>query len=472
MTPIDNPKSLASHKALLSRFAKAKEGNVALMVSAGTLSLIVAGGAGLDISTLVSAKAQLQSAADAAALAGITRSSQAYSDALHMGSSGQITAGEDQASAAFTANARNIHIVSNISPTISVQKSGLQLIANVSATATYTPSFASLFGISSLPLRVNALAKTSMPKYIDFYLSVDVSESMGLASTAAEQARLAGLTGGCAFSCHFNGEPSFGYTRNGGNPGNSPVTFCPTPSTSACIQIRVDAVGYAVTNMLSLANTNQAFNGQYRVGIYPFVRYTDVNYAPLTANLASLNTAATNLVNKLDNGVTAALGSGGTHFENALPTVSSLINTVGDGSSSSSPVPFIFFITDGSQDNQWQWNGGWGGSPPSGPTQCFAGHCGPFANSATTIDQSLCNAVKNRGIKLSILYIPYIPVTNPTSFANSEQYFSNANIPNISPSLQNCASPGFFHTANAPTDIDTALQTMFQQAVESVHLTQ
>ena len=346
----------------------------------------------------------------------------------------------------------------------------LEVIANVNATATYTPAFASLLGMSSMPLHVTATAKTSMPKYIDFYLSVDVSGSMGLATTAGEQARLVSLTS-CTFSCHFGGQTSYDITRNGGHPGNTPVTFCPTPGTSSCIQIRLDAVGYAVTHMLTEANTSQAFNGQYRVGIYPFIRYTDVNYAPLTANLNSLTSAATGLANELDNGTTAALGSGGTHFENALPTVSDLIHSVGDGSSSGSTVPFIFFITDGSQDNQWHWNNAWGGSAPNITPRCYNGVCGPGANSATTISQSLCTAVKNRGIKLSILYIPYIPVTNPTTYAGAEDYFANDNIPLIAPSLQSCASPGFFHTANAPADIDTALQTMFQQAVEAVRLT-
>ena len=470
MTPANTLKAVAERLTSSRRFASAKEGNVALMVSVSTLAVVVAGGAGLDVSTFIAARTQLQAAADAAALAGITRSSQSYNDALHMGSNGEITDGEDQASAAFTADTRNIKLLTNVSPTFSVQKSGLEIIANVNATANYSPAFAGLLGMSSMPIQVTATAKTSMPKYIDFYLSVDVSGSMGLATTASEQARLVSLTS-CTFSCHFNGQTSYGITRNGGHPGNTPVTFCPTPGTSSCIQIRLDAVGYAVTNMLREANTTQAFNGQYRVGIYPFIRYTDVNYAPLTANLTSLNNAAAGLANELDDGATAALGSGGTHFENALPTVSDLIHSVGDGSSSSSTVPFIFFITDGSQDNQWQWNGGWGGSAPNIPHQCFNGVCGPGANSATTINQSLCTAVKNRGIKLSILYIPYIPVTNPTTYAGAEDYFANANIPNIAPSLQSCASPGFFHTANAPADIDTALQTMFQQAVEAVRLT-
>jgi hypothetical protein len=57
------------------------------------------------------------------------------------------------------------------------------------------------------------------------------------------------------------------------------------------------------------------------------------------------------------------------------------------------------------------------------------------------------------------------------SFANDEDDAANNNIPNIPPSLQSCASPGFFYTANSPADITTALNAMFNQALLSAHIT-
>ena len=48
---------------------------------------------------------------------------------------------------------------------------------------------------------------------------------------------------------------------------------------------------------------------------------------------------------------------------------------------------------------------------------------------------------------------------------------ANNNIPNIPASLQGCASPGFFYTANTPADINSALVTMFEQAVSTAHIT-
>jgi len=71
-----------------------------------------------------------------------------------------------------------------------------------------------------------------------------------------------------------------------------------------------------------------------------------------------------------------------------------------------------------------------------------------------------------------VLYIPYQPIQNPNpSFANDEDDYANNNIPGISPSLQACASPGFFYVANTPADITTALNAMFNHAVVSAHIT-
>jgi hypothetical protein len=80
--------------------------------------------------------------------------------------------------------------------------------------------------------------------------------------------------------------------------------------------------------------------------------------------------------------------------------------------------------------------------------------------------------MKNRGIIISVLYIPYQPIQNPNaSFAGNEDGYANFNIPSIPPSLQACASPNFFFTANTPADITAALNAMFQQSLKSAHIT-
>ena len=126
--------------------------------------------------------------------------------------------------------------------------------------------------------------------------------------------------------------------------------------------------------------------------------------------------------------------------------------------SPTTPQPYVFLVTDGAQDNQYKDvpNGGWHGS-----------------NQATVINPTtVCKPLKDRGIIVSVLYIPYQPVSPViTTFAGDEDTAANNNIPNIPPSLQACASPGFFYTANSPADITASLNAMFNHALQTAHLT-
>ena len=135
--------------------------------------------------------------------------------------------------------------------------------------------------------------------------------------------------------------------------------------------------------------------------------------------------------------------------------MNSIIKSVGTGGSSTNTLPYVFLITDGSQDNQVESGGNWSGS-----------------NQATTIDPTLCTTLKNRGITVAVLYIPYETIQDPNSkFAGNEDGAANNNIPNIPGALQSCASTNFFYTASSPTDINNALITMFEQAVSTAHIT-
>jgi hypothetical protein len=281
-----------------------------------------------------------------------------------------------------------------------------------------------------------------------------------------------------ALPISLNTDPNFGMQA---------VTSCPTAGTDSCIQLRLDAVGFAlnatqalngVSGLLELANNKETQNGvsnEFRIGLYPFIRDIDPNYAPLTSSInnsstssGTINYAAANLAAELDTNMNSALGSGGTHIDNALNSINSLITSVGDGSAYNNTQPYLFLVTDGAQDNQMKGvpNGGWSGS-----------------NHATVLTDlinaypSICQTIKNRGVIVSVLYIPY-QLINPVnaSFAGDEDDYANSNIPNIPASLQACASPAdaggsYFYTANTPTDIQQSLNAMFNHSLQTAHIT-
>ena len=271
---------------------------------------------------------------------------------------------------------------------------------------------------------------------------------------------------------------------------NSQVTSCSSPGTTSCIQLQADAIGYAVTQLLTLANNYETQNGvanEYQVGLFPFIQNLCTSSAGssnscsvgLTSTLTggTITTFASQLASLLDNGgvgsANSTLGSGGTHFENALSSMNTFISTVGTGASTNSPLPYVFIVTDGSQDYQTQSSGNWSSQ------NWTANASVPYQNSATIIPPNseqttnYCQEMKSRGITVAVLYIPYQPIQNPNSaFANDEDGYANSNIPNIPTALQNCASPNFFYTASSPQAITTQLQAMFQQAVNTAHISQ
>jgi Flp pilus assembly protein TadG len=518
----------ARTRALISDFRSNRRGNVAVITALATLPMIAAVGCVIDYTTATMIKTKLQAAADAATLATVSNNSSAVVAAKAMSGSGTVAGAATYATNFFNANlsaAPENAGYTTLAPSATVTKAGMKVTATVSFTAQVPTYFMGVLGYNNVAVAGTSTASYTLPTYINFYLMLDVSGSMSFPSTATEQTRLMavntddltgsqGYSSGCQFACHFTQQgacqqnPQSGWqvgqgpipavgkstnpspggycqgfiisrlgttptsfasgttnTTNGNNVNwsNTPVTNCPSPGTTSCIQLRADAVGYAVNQLLLTAyNTEQStgISNQFKVGLYPFI-VNLYSYFPLTASLngssttsGTINYAAANLATLLDTGVNTNLGSGGTHFENALPAMNTLISSVGTGTSASNPLPYVFLVTDGSQDNQTESGGNWSGS-----------------NSATTLDASNCTTLKNRGITIAVLYIPYQPIQDPNpAFANNEDGAANSNIPNIPAALQSCASPNFYYTANAPSDINSALITMFEQAVSTAHI--
>ena len=533
--PVDLRARLARLGGLIAGFRKNTRGNIAIITGVAALPLVAAIGCVVDYATATSAKTKLQAGADSATLAAVSVNSPIVANAKAMSpSNGAVSGGAAYLQNLFTSNApvspaatiqsssvtkNGMVVTATLSYTSQVPTSflGVLGIRNItvsgSSTSSYTmPTYISFYMLldvsGSMSFPSTAAEQTRLQAVNPDNMNPNTPGSNG-------------YPGGCTFACHFtrqgacpqsgsgNGPyqgpiPAVGSATNpspggycqgfiisrlgttpvsfpgGGNNGtngshvnwnNTQVTNCPNPGTTSCIQLRADAVGYAVNQLLSVAYATETANSktdQFKVGLYPFIVQVYNNgssdgsgYANLTTSInasatspGTINYAAANLATLLDTGNNANLKSGGTDINGALTTANTLITSVGGGTSNTDYLPYVFLVTDGSQDNQQQWNGSWSGS-----------------NNATTIDTTKCTTLKNRGITVAVLYIPYQTIQNPTSFANNEDFAANSNIPNIPPKLQSCASPNFYYTANTPADINSALLQMFEQAVKTAHVT-
>jgi len=553
--------------SVAGRFRRDRSGNIAVIFTIAVLPILAAVGCAVDYSMATRIRAKLQSAADAASVASLSQKSAGYTAAAAMTGNGPVSAGVTESNEVFDGNVAAVTGYTNLSRTSTMTKTGIQLATNVQFSADVPATFMKVVGHPTLTVSGSSSSAASLPPYLDFYLALDVSGSMGLPSTTSEALRMQAVNPdnyvqyptGCTLACHFaplqsacvdppvtapaapprnppttttsytqhyntnNACMGYAYSRVSqslltalvsratsaqypkqvpglpvrmlsGLPGSlntdsrfgmAAASSCPTAGTDACIQLRLDAVGFAlnatmaangVDGLLALAQEKEIVSNEFRIGLYPFITDIDSSYAPLTSSIngssttpGTINYAAANLASELDTNLNSTLGSGGTHIDNAMHSINSLITTVGTGSSSTSTQPYVFLVTDGAQDNQYKDvpNGNWHGS-----------------NHATVINDSLhntyptiCATLKNRGIIVSVLYIPYQTI-NPVNaaFAGDEDDYANLNIANIPGSLQTCASPpdaggSYFYTASSPAEIQASLNAMFNHSLQTAHIT-
>ncbi len=455
-------------------FRDAKAGNVTILFALSLIPMIGLVGLGVDYGVAFTDKTKLDNAADAAVLAAVA-TAKAYI-ATNSGTqtdpsltNNAIAAGNDRGMRAFAVNAGALPFATTPIPTLSVSRSKQTFSANVSYSTTSANNFGKIFGQRTMTISGQTTAKADIPSYVDFYLLIDVSGSMGLPSTTAGQSSLISYNG-CQFACHFPGSNSAGY--NYANSNN--------------IQLRSGAVNTAVCGLLNLA-AQPLVPKQYRVGLYPFVTQMGT-LASITSNIASLQQAATcssspptAFTTLLDTGSTqlavngdpsTGTGSGGTHFENAFPSLQTTVSPYGDGTSAANSKPFVFLITDGMENTQYFWDVQYGKNNYPGSPSLYNGYNAAnwTGSNPTAMTSSWCTAIKNTGATISILYIPYTTLTLTGSNQGETQASNNA-IPNIPTALLNCASPGYFNTANTPADITNTLAAMFAQAVQAAHLT-
>jgi len=459
--------------------ASDRGGSINVMFALAVLPTIGLIGLGVDYGMAISSKSRLDNAADAAALAGVVTAKEyiaanaKQSDVTTAG----LTAGRNQATKAFNINTGKVPFATVSLTSLDVTRTGQTLTAKVAYTATVQNTFGKLFGLSTSLVTNTVSASADLAGYSDFYLMVDVSGSMGLPTTDSDAAKLASQSveaeGNCQFACHF---PNMkGWNLAAGK-----------------IQLRSDAVNNAVCALLSRASTPIVPN-QYRIGLYPFVNRlaTLAQLSDTTTSLASLRTAAecdktwplafTKLLDTgstqlyTSNDPTTGTGSGGTHFETALPQMKSTIQKFGNGSSTDNPKPFVFLITDGMQNSQtyssWKDKKTYPGSPSKFTGYRYAEWDG---SQPAQIDASKCTDLKKAGATISILYIQYNPFKNYTnhSYIVWENSRVNGFSPTLSDPLRECASPGLFFTANSASDITAALGAMFDQALKVARITE
>jgi hypothetical protein len=194
---------------------------------------------------------------------------------------------------------------------------------------------------------------------------------------------------------------------------------------------------------------------QYRVAAYSFGKYAlEPGYriektSSLTLDMTSASKATGDVALMTtdhdwfnDNALTS--------FDTSLTLIAKDIGSNGgSGDSPANPEKIVYFVTDGVADSLKA------GGTCSGSWEGNKGRC------LEPIDTKTCKALKDRNIKLAILYTTYIPLDGDGTW---DGLIKNVFATRIASSLKECASQGLFFEVGPEDDMQAAMVKLFVQS--------
>jgi Flp pilus assembly protein TadG len=405
----------------LQRLARDEGGNLAPMFALTLLPILGLIGVTVDYSQSSARKAMLDSIADSAALSAVTPAMLAASDQTSI----------NTATTLFNSQAPMVKGVGPITLNVTAADSGLTRSVTVSYQTTSSTLFGGYTGKTSLPISGSSTSSATVPPNIDFYLLLDNSPSMAIAATTSGINTMVNNTPDqCAFGCHES--------------DTSPNDYYGL-ARSLGVTLRMDLLTQAVQNLMGTAqSTATSNNANYRAAIYTFnIGFNTIT--PLTSSLSTAQSQAANVqlyevpYQNWSNDAITNYTSAMTQINSTMPNPGGGTRTAGD-----TPQEVLFIVTDGVEDETV--NG---------------------SRVQSLMSTSYCTTIKNRGIRIAVLYTTYLPLPTNSWYNSYIKPFQ----PNIGANLQSCASPGLYFQVSTDQDISGALAQLFNIAVETAHLT-
>ncbi|MGA9658418.1 MAG: Tad domain-containing protein [Asticcacaulis sp.] len=439
-------------------------GNVAMMVALTIPVILMLVGGALDFSRMVALRIEMQDAADVASLGAVAVNSKAYKIGQTMGS-GEIKEGSTQALSIYQANIRPHAELKNTTVSAKVMKTGTVLNSTVTTTGLYKPYILGLFGFNNLPVNATAKSIATLPPYIDFYLLLDNTPSMGLGATYDDITKMINATANvsntnerrCAFACH----------ETEGNAGKDYYTLARSKAVNATL--RIDVVREATQDLMTTAQTTRTQDNQYRMAIYDFgadaktVPQADppaYKVSDLTTDLAKSSDDAKNKIALMTVPYQNYKMDQQTNFNSVLSYMNnSVIGNPGNGMSTVTPQKVLFFVSDGMSD---------GYTCDKNGTNCKRKLGG--------LDPAYCQAIKDRGIRIAVLYTTYLRLVG--AYAPTDSWYKNnvdkyiAPTNQVTANMQACASPGLFFEVAPDKGISEAMTALFYRVLTVVRIDQ
>lgn len=515
--------------ALFRRLLRERDGNVMMIAALASIPTLFALGLSIDYARAQILRTQMSSAADAAALAAV--------DSLFIQQTSTVaSAAAKQIFTAQVVTGNDVTFDPSKDVLITIDNTGglnLGRTVVVKFRAQSHNLFGGILGKDTMLVSGSSTAYATQAPNINFFLVMDKSPSMLLPATSAGLDAIRAATG-CAFACHAQFPRSDGivvrdtssrdiflnanfYTSGvAGYKTWYRIDSSKVLYTSAGTKMgTAAAVSGSTLSYKDLANKNASIAGYYADGYWLTHNYTSIytSASPITLRVGEETQAAKDLIpyaqgQATRNNVTYKLqffsfdwtrpgksspvtqhstmtnvtsltsanvpdldgtqdwwyannkptssldiGDKATEFNNMLSSMNSAMPLPGDGSTATSPQEVMLIVTDGVVDQNI------GGSRRN--------------RELSSTDIASCTTIKNRGIKIAILYTKYLP-ESLTGDAWSQTNVA-PHLPKVLPALQSCASTAgdgspLVYTVSSDESISTALSALFALTVQSARL--
>jgi hypothetical protein len=424
----------------LRQFATDRSGHFSLLVGILSIPLIASAGIALDYAQASRIRSLLNGAADAAAIGAVSRSSPTYKNGGGFDEDWTKQDAEQDALNLFKAYIidKSGFEIGELEADISLQ--GADIVSKVSFTAEVPLTFMRVLGHNTMTIDGEARAEIRTAPYMDFYMLLDNSPSMGVAATPSDIATMVGNTPDqCAFACHDLSKSNNYYNL----------------AKTLNVTMRIDVVREATQQLFTKAEEVRVHANQFRMGLYTFGdAATSLGLKQLTGPTSNMTKAKT-AANKVDLMTIPYQNYDNdqqTNFDDTFDDLNDKITSVGTGSSPSDRQKIVFFVSDGVGDSY---------KPGSCTKPTHNGRC------QEPIDVSVCEALKARGITIAALYTTYLPLPTNGWYNQWIAPFSSE----IGTKMSQCATPGFYFEVSPTEGIAEAMEALFLKVIASPRIT-
>ena len=378
--------------SLMAKLGSCERGSIALMFGLVLMVFLAVAGGAIDYGVSSRLNQDLEAAASAAVLAAANEGRVAFLN-------GDVETEEELKSlikgsieGRFEAKIGGLGRVNSgtITPRVIIDDNEIQ--AHVEYAGVSPNSFLGLIGIEQMHVRGASTAIVNLPRYYHISLVFDVSASMGIGATVADEQTIAGVTN-CAFTCHIGDTPQ----RTSGHER----------AQAAGAMIRLDVARNAAMTAIDALKHVQETEDQVSFSVHTFdnITYEVIGLGdPSATDFDYVKT-------KINDSVHMNAEYGGTNIDLALATVAAGLPLSGSGLTTDDRIHYVVVMTDGVQNAQAKLrNSGWFPHPQAAvnePNQTFARHEILHALSGT----AACSELSSRNIVPYFLYVEYIHPT-------------------------------------------------------------